>query len=939
MEPIKSFALKAIVAFGLSGVCHAELIGQDSFQYQGSSLDGADGGTFWDYGVRTIASASPVHSGNASDWDVLFGAVIASGGKLYTAESGAKREYSGITEGSGSDESLGYFTDSAMSQSVFYRIDMTRGDSVSWCGLSSFEFANEKLFFGLFPDGTNKFSIYDQRTFTPLVHSTVDVNVGQKYTLVVRMDITPLGGSGCQLRLYVNPNLSVAENPATAVASVFLPGLNRSTAMRVASGGDGLVEWDDLTVADSWASLRTYPVTTFADSGAGSLRQAIADAAPGGGRIHFPAAESLFAVTEDNRLLRFLRTTPGTIASNLSISGLLGGETLQGIDFGADSQLYGLGIINPAGANNAQGRLYQIDIVTGVATRLGAVAFSTTMRSSLGYFGFAYDAAADSFRVVSESGDNLRVNPTGTLAAVGSPIPASSLLSAIAYDRRDSEGAQLYGIDLNGKLVRIGGTASDPMVKVIGNLGSSDFGASDGFDITPDGIAWVTSVRSGLNRVNTVNLATGLATEKGTIGSGTWVITGLAAAPESIHLFNQIDVLSSQSILIDAPESSGLTLDGGGATRLFYLGEHPPSPSPTKAVIAMRNMTLTGGNGVGPVSGPGGAIYLRAGNLHLENCTLAGNTANAGGAIRAIAPVRLSRCTFAGNTAGSGAAIAAAGLTMIHCTVSGNASTATQTESIYGFGAVLVDASIAAVPPVLRHCLVAGNTAVNGQGPDLSGFGTIASYFSLIGNGADSGIGNGSNGSRVGTSATPLDARVAPLGYYGGPTSTMPVLPDSLAVNLAATSVSRIDQRGRTMNSIPDAGATEFSGSSDLALYWDTDWDGDGAAYGLEFAIGTDALRGDSSAPQSLKISIDGGTPLLTFGLNNAARPYSRWVMKRSVTLNDFSEEIYSFNGRTNANVVAPGIFQGSIGGLISVRDQLPNPPNEFYRLEAHLLP
>ncbi|RYD46452.1 MAG: hypothetical protein EOP85_07395, partial [Verrucomicrobiaceae bacterium] len=257
-----------------STASRAEIIGHDDFRYRGSSIQNRDGGSFWDYDITS--PANPVHTGVASDWDIMFGTVALGNGKLYTANGGAKREYCGITEGIGSDESKGAFSDVALAQSVFYRIDMTRGTDADWCGLSSFNFNAEQLFFGLYPDGSNRFSIYDQRSSTPLVVSPVTVNVGQKYTLVVRMDITPLGGTGCQLRLYVDPDLNAAENPATAVASVFLPGLNRSTSLRVASGGTGLVEWDDLTVATSWESLRVHPVTTFADSGPGSLRQAIA---------------------------------------------------------------------------------------------------------------------------------------------------------------------------------------------------------------------------------------------------------------------------------------------------------------------------------------------------------------------------------------------------------------------------------------------------------------------------------------------------------------------------------------------------------------------------------------------------------------------------------------------------------------------------------------
>lgn len=40
----------------------------------------------------------------------------------------------------------------------------------------------------------------------------------------------------------------------------------------------------------------------------------------------------------------------------------------------------------------------------------------------------------------------------------------------------------------------------------------------------------------------------------------------------------------------------------------------------------------------------------------------------------------------------------------------------------------------------------------------------------------------------------------------------------------------------------------EFQGSSDIALFWPTDWDEDGNLFGLEFALDTDPLVTDTDA-------------------------------------------------------------------------------------------
>lgn len=81
------------------------------------------------------------------------------------------------------------------------------------------------------------------------------------------------------------------------------------------------------------------------------------------------------------------------------------------------------------------------------------------------------------------------------------------------------------------------------------------------------------------------------------------------------------------------------------------------------------------------------------------------------------------------------------------------------------------------------------------------------------------------------------------------------------------------------------------------------------------------------------------GDPILTFGIENSARLHSRWVVKRSADLQSFAEQIYSFDGPTATGVTAVGIFQGSSGPLLLIRDQAPNPPKMFYRLEVLLRP
>src|SRR5262249_47649459 len=110
----------------------------------------------------------------------------------------------------------------------------------------------------------------------------------------------------------------------------------------------------------------------------------------------------------------------------------------------------------------------------------------------------------------------------------------------------------------------------------------------------------------------------------------------------------------------------------------------------------------------------------------------------------------------------------------------------------------------------LNNSIVATNSAPSG--PDL--FGTAdPGNNDLIGNGSGlSGLVNGVNGNLVGTAATPIDPRLAPLGNNGGPTQTMALLSGSPALGAgAADGVTTTDQRGfaRVVNGQVDIGAFE----------------------------------------------------------------------------------------------------------------------------------
>ncbi len=201
-----------------------------------------------------------------------------------------------------------------------------------------------------------------------------------------------------------------------------------------------------------------------------------------------PAAATLgdvVALTVSNRLVSFDRATPATIRTNVLVTGLQSGENLVGIDMRpADGMLYGVG---------STGRLYTLDATTGAATnksRLAADATDTTdVFTALAgtNFGVDFNPMADRLRIVSNTGQSLRINvDTGATTTDGSINggAANTAISASAYTNSfaGTGSTTLFGIDavnntLYSQIPPNNGTLASPVPLGIVT------GAVNGFDI------------------------------------------------------------------------------------------------------------------------------------------------------------------------------------------------------------------------------------------------------------------------------------------------------------------------------------------------------------------------------------------------------------------------------------------------------------------------
>lgn len=188
--------------------------------------------------------------------------------------------------------------------------------------------------------------------------------------------------------------------------------------------------------------------------------------------LAIPTQDVAFAAGTNNALLIFNPTNPSSVVSK-PFTGLAAGETIIGLDMRpVNGQLYALG---------STSRLYTVNSSNGALALVGTL--STPLSGT--DFGFDFNPTVDRIRIVSNTGQNLRVNPATAAAITDAPInPAGRAVTAVAY-RNNFAGATttvLYDIDVQtDKLYRQDPPNNGTLVE-IGSLGL-DVKEMSGFDI------------------------------------------------------------------------------------------------------------------------------------------------------------------------------------------------------------------------------------------------------------------------------------------------------------------------------------------------------------------------------------------------------------------------------------------------------------------------
>lgn len=221
--------------------------------------------------------------------------------------------------------------------------------------------------------------------------------------------------------------------------------------------------------------------------------------------VAIPTALVAYSITGGTNLLIFNPQGGGNNTTK-AITGLQSGETILGVDMRpANGQLYALG---------SSSRLYTINTSNGAATAVGTAAFTPALSGTS--FGFDFNPTVDRIRVVSNTGQNLRLHPTlGTAVATdGSLNPGTPTVDASAYTNNfaGATTTTLYNIDYGTNSLYIQAPPNDGKLTLVGGLGVN-IEAGNGFDIGgTTGKAYAILKTGTIASLYSINLTTGQAT-------------------------------------------------------------------------------------------------------------------------------------------------------------------------------------------------------------------------------------------------------------------------------------------------------------------------------------------------------------------------------------------------------------------------------------------
>jgi predicted outer membrane repeat protein len=516
----------------------------------------------------------------------------------------------------------------------------------------------------------------------------------------------------------------------------------------------------------------TLTITNLADSGPGTLRQTIAEAAPGD-TIEFAVTGTIKLVTGPVVVDRSL-TIVGPGAANLALDGGLtnrllniasGPVELSGLRF-LDGFASGNG---GAISNAAKLTVMQCVFSNNFSVNHGGAIFSDgdlTVRDCT----FARNYTLD-------VGDGGAIHGDGSISVADSSIQDCIAVSGGGLQLGWPNTASRSSGEVRRTIFTGNRTDADGEGGAIANWGTL---------VLADCI-FLRNVGSGsaIGNIGTITI-TNCNIQNGDT-RGDW--------PSAGGVKND-----GNGQLVDSRVSGNFGYLGGG---VFNTGN-----------LVVRRSTIEGNHAL--YSGQGIANY--GGNLTLSDSAVLVNGSqflNSGGGIFVFSGnVTLTNCTLSGNSGSTGAGIENFGGTvrLDSCTVAGNAASGIG-RGLYNVGDGIFS---------IRNSIVAGNTALFSANTNTDVAGSFISLgYNLVGaSDGSTGFTNGLMEDLVGTAVSPMDAKLGLLADHGGPTRTHALRFDSPALDAGHSGNLVADQRGRP-RPIDDPAKSDASGGDgcDIGAY------------------------------------------------------------------------------------------------------------------------
>lgn len=378
---------------------------------------------------------------------------------------------------------------------------------------------------------------------------------------------------------------------------------------------------------------------------------------------------------------------------------------------------------------------------------------------------------------------------------------------------------------------------------------------------------------------------------------------------------NGIAALGGATTITDSTIKNHIGHNGSG----IYVGN---------ATMNITNSTISDNLGI-----YGGGINVQNGTINITNSKIYGNSALArGGGVYCIlsgTTVNITNSTVNNNTVGTtydgigGGIFSYGALNITNSTISNNKSTvdgggvASNGTTELKNSTIAYNSASSTIPPLqttgggisgnatLINTIVSNNSAVSG--PDVNGS-AVSNGNNLIGNTS------GSSG-WITSDILNVNANLAPLGDYGGPTQTVALISNSPAINAGNNqNAPATDQRGlaRIVGGTIDIGAYEFQNACTYSVSpTSVTISAAGGTATVTVTTSVDCAWTTSSSSPNATVSPSSGsgngTVTITAPANNGgARSTPVIIAGKVVAVNQLSGCVYSFNP-TSVNFIPEG--------------------------------